>query len=131
MNQTWLMLISISFFIVCVVFISVLIELRKSAKALTEFLKTTENSIGPALDELQDTLKSLRKVTDDINEVTENVRTVSGAASDIGRNFKKISDLLSEVSSDTLIKVSGLRVGIRTALEFLLKNIIAKKGGSQ
>ncbi len=130
MNQTWLMLISISFFMVCVVFIYVLIELRKSAKALTEFLKTTESSIGPALDDLQDTLKSLRSVTDDINAFTDNVRSVSGAANDIGQNIKKVSEIVADLSSDTLVKVSGLRVGIRTALEFILKNIIAKKGGS-
>jgi hypothetical protein len=35
------------------------------------------------------------------------------------------------VTSSTLIKASGLRAGIRTALEVLLSNIFLKKGGRQ
>lgn len=127
MNQTWFALLSVAFLLVMGVFILVLFELRKSAKALTEFINTTKKSLEPTLEELQLALKSLRRVTDDVSEVTENVRSLSDAAGDIGRNLKKVSDLVADLSSDTLIKVSGLRVGIRTALEVLLKNIIAKK----
>ncbi len=130
MNHVWFALMTIAFLVVVGFFIYVLLELRKSARALTEFLKSTEDSLKPTLEELQHTLRSLRKVTDDVNEVTEDIKLVSGSARDIGQNLKKISELLNEVSSETIIKVSGLRVGIRTALEVLLKNLFLKKGGS-
>lgn len=130
MNQLWIALISIAFLAVVGFLIPVLLELRKSAKSFTNFLKTTEDSLKPTLEELQQTLKSLRKVTDDVNAVTEDVKTLSGAIGDVGRNLKGLSELLSEVSSEAVIKVSGLRVGIRTALEVLLKNLL-KRGGSQ
>jgi len=122
---------TIAFLFVVGFLIYVLLETRKSAKALTEFLKTTEDSLRPTLEELQQTLRSLRRVTDDVNEVTEDIKTLSGSARDIGQNLKKISGLLNEVSSETIIKVSGLRVGIRTALEVLLKNLFLRKGDNQ
>lgn len=128
MNQIWFALMTIAFLIVVCFLVYVLLELRKSARALTDFLRTTEDSLKPALEELQQTLKSMRKVTDDVNSVTEDIRLVSGSARDIGQNLKKISVLLNEVSSDAIIKVSGLRVGIRTALEVLIKNFLTKGG---
>lgn len=130
MNQIWFALMTVAFLIVVGFLIYVLLEMRKSAKALTEFLKTTEDSLKPALEELQLTLKGLRRVTDDVNKVTEDIKTVSNSARDIGQNLKKVSKLVNEVSSETIIKVSGWRVGIRTALEVLLKNLFLKKGGS-
>jgi len=130
MNEIWFALMAIAFLVVVGFFIYVLLELRKSARALTEFLKTTEESLKPTMEELQLTLRSLRKVTDDVNEITGDIRTISGSTRDIGRNLKKVSELVNEVSSETIIKVSGLRVGIRTALEVLLKNVFLK-GGSQ
>lgn len=128
MNQIWLALMTIAFLTVVYFLVHVLLELRKSAKALTDFLRTAEDSLKPALEELQRTLKSMRKVTDDVNSVTEDIRLVSGSARDIGHNLKKISALLNEASSEAIIKVSGLRVGIRTALEVLIKNFLTKGG---
>ncbi|OIO31276.1 MAG: hypothetical protein AUJ60_01775 [Nitrospirae bacterium CG1_02_44_142] len=130
MNQIWFALMTIAFLIVVCFLIYVLLELRKSARALTDFLRRTEDSLKPALDELRQTLKSMRKVSDDVNSVTEDIRLISGSARDIGQNFGKVSAFLNEVSSDAVIKVSGLRVGIRTALEVLIKNLFLKKGGS-
>ncbi|RJQ40897.1 MAG: DUF948 domain-containing protein [Nitrospiraceae bacterium] len=128
MNQIWFALMTIAFLIVVCFLVYVLLELRKSAKALTDFLTTTEASLIPAMEELRQTLKSMRKVTDDVNAVTEDVRLISGSARDIGQNFKKVSVLLNEVSAEAIIKVSGLRVGIRTALEVLIKNFLTKGG---
>ena len=130
MNQIWFALLTIAFLIFVCFLVYVLLELRKSARALTDFLRTTEGSLKPTLEELQHTLKSMRQVTDDINSVTADIRLISGSARDIGQNLKKISMLLNEAGSDAIIKVSGLRVGIRTALEVLIKNFLTK-GGSK
>lgn len=129
MNQIWFAFITIAFLMMVGFLIHVLLELRRSTKALTEFLKTAENSIGPAFEELQKTMKSLRKVSDDINTVTEDIRLISGNARDVGQTLKRISELINEVGSETIIKTSGLRVGIKTALEVLFNNILSKKGG--
>ncbi len=59
------------------------------------------------------------------------IRSISGSARDIGHNLRKISDFLNEAGSEARIKVSGLKVGIRTAIEVLIKNLLLNKGGSQ
>jgi uncharacterized protein YoxC len=128
MMQVWFAIISIAFLVAVGFLIFVLLELRRSASALTEFLKTTENTIKPTMEELQQTLKSIRKVTDDINEITEDTKQITGITREIGQNLKRVSGLFEEISSEAVIKVSGLRVGIRTALEVLLKNLFLKKG---
>lgn len=127
MGSGWFIVLSLAFLIVVCFLMYVLLELRKSSRALTDFLKNTEESLKPALEELRLTLISLRKVTDDVNSVTGDVRAISGSARDIGQNIKKVSMVLNEVSSDAIIKVSGLRVGIRTALEVLIKNFFEKR----
>ncbi|MBI4689751.1 MAG: DUF948 domain-containing protein [Nitrospirae bacterium] len=131
MNQIWFALTTIAFLIVVSFLIYVLLELRKSARAMTEFLKVTEDSLKPTLEELQQTLKSLKKVCDDVGEVTEDIKTVSVSVRDVGQNLKKVSELLNDVGSEAVIKVSGLRVGIRTAIEVLIKNLFLKKGDNQ
>lgn len=131
MNQIWFALVAFAFLAVAGFFIYLLLELRRSTQAITQLLKTTEESLKPTLEELQLTLKSMRKVTDDINAVTDDIRLISGSTREIGQNFKKASEFFSGVSSEAAIKVSGLRVGIRTALEVLIKNLFFQKGGNQ
>jgi len=131
MNQIWAGLIVIAFLVMVGFLISLIIELKKTARALREWLKTTEELTRPTFEELQQSLKSVRDVSDDINTVTTDIKTFSGALKDTGQNIKTLSTLLEQVTSSTLIKASGLRAGIRTALEVLLSNIFLKKGDRQ
>ncbi|MEW6675259.1 MAG: DUF948 domain-containing protein [Nitrospirota bacterium] len=131
MNQIWIGLIVLAFLVTVGLLIPVLMELRKTARSLRKFLKTTEESIKPTLEELQQTLKSIRNVSDDVNDVTGDIKTFSGSVRDVGHNIRHMSNLIEDVTSSTVIKASGLRVGIKTALEVLLNNLFSKKGGRQ
>ena len=129
MNQIWMGLIVLAFLVAVAFFISLLIELKKTAQSFREFLKSTEDSINPTIEELQQTLKSLRKISDDINTVTGDVRAVSGAVREVGHNVKQVSNMIEDVTSCCIVKASGLKVGIKTALEVLLSNLLLKRGG--
>lgn len=131
MNQILIGLIVLALLATVGFLIPLLMELRKTARSLREFLKITEGSIKPALEELQQTLKSIRNVSDDVNDVTGDIKTFSGAVRDVGHNIRQVSNLIEDVTASTVIKASGLRVGIRTALEVLLNNLFSKKGGRQ
>ncbi len=130
MNQILIGLIVFVLLVIVGFTIPLLIELRKTAQSIREFLKKTDESIKPTLEELQQTLKSLRSVSDELNDVTGDVKTFSGAVRDIGKNIRHVSNLIDDVTSSTIIRVSGLRVGVRTALGVLLNNLL-KKGGKQ
>ncbi|MEW6214783.1 MAG: DUF948 domain-containing protein [Nitrospirota bacterium] len=131
MNQIWMGLIVLAFLVMVGFLISLFMELRRTARSLKEWLKTMEVLTRPTLEELQQTLKSLRSVSGDIKDITGDIKTLSGAMKDTGQNIRHISGLIESVTSSTVIKASGLRAGIRTALEVLLNNLFSKKGGRQ
>lgn len=129
MNNIWLGLITLAVLAAAGFFISVLIEIRKTTKSLRNFLRNQEDLLNTTLSELQQTLKSLRNVSNDVNEIMVDAKSFSDAVSNIGDNIKRASNLIDNTKSLAFIKASGLRVGIKTALTFLLKNLLSKKGG--
>ncbi len=131
MNNIWLGLITFAVLAVAGFFISVLIELRKTTKSLRDFLRNQEDLLNTTLSELQQTLKSLRNVSNDVNEIMVDAKSFSDAVSNIGDNIKRASNLIDNTKSLAFIKASGLRVGIKTALTFLLKNLLSKKRGGK
>lgn len=120
MDQTWLILLTIAFLVITGLLVYVLIQLRRAV-----------NMIQPALEEFQQTMKSMRQITDDVNSLTSDVRIASGSVRDLIHNIRKISESMRDISGAAAIKVSGVRVGVRTAMEVLLKNLFLQKGGSE
>ena len=131
MNQLWGALIVLSVVATSVFLILLILELRKTARSLSEFLERTEESFKPTLEELQQTLRSLRNVSDNLSDATNDIKTFSMAVRDVGQHVRHISNTIEDVTSSTAIKASGLKVGIRTALGVLLSNLFLKKGGGR
>jgi len=131
MDQIWMGLIVLTFFVMVGLLILLFIELRRATRFLKEWLETMEGITRPALEELQQTLKSLRSVSGDMKDVTDDIKTLSGSVRDAGQNIRHISRLIEDVTSFTVIRASGLRAGIRAALEVLLNNLFPKKGGGR
>ncbi|HXX81062.1 MAG TPA: DUF948 domain-containing protein [Thermodesulfovibrionales bacterium] len=125
MSNILLGLITLSCIVAVGVAIFVMIELKGAIRALREFIKTTEGSLKPTLEEFQQTLRSMRNVTDNVTGVTEDVRVLSSSVRDVGENVKRVSELVEDVTSTAAIKVSGLRAGINAATDVLLKNIFS------
>ena len=124
MSNIFLALITLAFLAAVGVFIVVMLELKTATQALREFLKTTEATLKPTLEELQQSLRSMRNVTDNVTAVTEDVKTLSSSVRKVGENVQHVSELIDDVTSSTAVKVSGLRAGIRTALEVLIQNLL-------
>jgi uncharacterized protein YoxC len=131
MNQIVLILIGISVIVTAGFTVSLIIELKKTIRNANELLRTTESILKPTLEELQQTLSSLRNVSEDINEVTTDVKTLSNSVRDVGLNIRSVSNLIENVVSTTAITASGLRAGVKTGLEFLLKNLFSRIGGKK
>ncbi|OHE54742.1 MAG: hypothetical protein A2Z47_07070 [Thermodesulfovibrio sp. RBG_19FT_COMBO_42_12] len=131
MNQIWLGLIAIAVVVTAGFVISLMIEMKKMISSLREFLKTTQETIKLTLEELQQTLKSIRNVSDNINDVTDDIKKLSGSVRNMGDNVSRVSKLIEGMTLSTVIKASGLKVGIMTALDILLNNLFSKKGGGK
>jgi len=120
-------IITLSVVAVACVFIYVMIELRGTIKAIKEFLKTSEDTLNPTLEELRKSLKSMRNVTDNATAITEDVRVLSTSAMEVGKDIMHVSKVVNSVTTSSFICMSGLRAGIKAAMEVILSNYLSKK----
>lgn len=127
MNSIYLGLITLAFIVAVGVFVAVMIELRSAVRSMNEFLKTTESTLKPTLEELRETLKSLRGVTENMTAVTEDIKSFSASFRDMGESVKLMSELFSDLTTSTVIKVSGFRAALRAAAEVLVKGLVSGK----
>ena len=130
-NGLWLALIGIAVVVTAGFVISLIIDLKKTLRSLDGLLNTTEESLKPTLEELQQTLKSLKGISDNLNDVTADMKTLSGSVRDVGLNIKHVSDVVEDVTSSVAIQASGVKAGLKTGLLVLLNNLFFKKGGTQ
>lgn len=125
MTEILLLAIVIILALVAGFLIFVLLSAKNTFRELSKLLSTMESTIKPTMDELTITMKSLKEMTDNINTITDDVKKFSNSIGDLGENIK----VINEVIGDIPLKISGVRAGIRVALEFLLKKLF--KGGSK
>lgn len=126
MNAVFFSIITLAFLVAVGVFVFVMVEIRNSSRAITDFIKTTEDKIIPAIEELQESLKSIRKAADGITMISDDLRQISGSVTKTVENVKSITEITEEIASGMTIKVFSLRAGIRAALEALLKNLLSR-----
>lgn len=113
-----------------IIFIWVMLELRKAIKALKGLVNTTENSLRPAVAELQETLRSVRNVADNATVVSGDIKVLSGALRDVGENVKSVGgdikhlmDFVDGITSSAVVEASGLKAGVRAGVWYFLKNL--------
>ncbi|MFO0752259.1 MAG: DUF948 domain-containing protein [Thermodesulfovibrionales bacterium] len=130
MSNSLLIFLSFGFFILVLgILVAVgflvytLLELRRVAATLDEFIRRTESTLFPVLLEAEETLRSIRKVSDDVGTATENVRNISGAAQEIAVNVRMLSGLLNAAGEGVNTRISGLKAGVQTALGFLVQQM--------
>jgi methyl-accepting chemotaxis protein len=129
-SHSWIIILSVGFFIMALGFAAAIgfliyasLEIRRAAQTFKEFLRNTGERINPVLEETEQALKSLKKVSDDVGTVTENARNFSGALYEIVDNFRAISNIIHDVREGMSLRVSGVKAGIKTALEVLIKSL--------
>ena len=126
-------LITLAIIVTVIIFIWVMLELRKAIKALKELVNTTENSLKPTVAELQETLKSVKVLADSTMEITEDMKIFSGALKDAGKSVKHVSgdvervvNLVEGITSLASLETSSLKAGIKAGLWVLSKNLFKK-----
>jgi uncharacterized protein YoxC len=130
MNNLFLGLITAAVIIVVIIFIYVMLDLRKTIRSLKGLANTTENSLKPTVAELQETLKSVRNVANNVTAVSEDMKILSGALRDVGENVKRVSgdikhlvNFVDEMTSSATVEASGLKAGVKAGVWFFLKNL--------
>ena len=130
MNNIFLGLITLAFVLGVIIFIVVVMDPRKTIRALKELVNTTENSLKPTVAELQETLKSVRHVADNVTVVSEDMRAFSGALREFGENMQRVggdirrlTNFFEGIASSATAETSSLKAGGRAGFGFLLRNL--------
>jgi uncharacterized protein YoxC len=130
MSNFLLGLVIFAIIVAVIIFIWVMLELRKAIRALKELVSTTENSLKPTVAELQETLKSVRNVADNATVVSGDIKVLSGALRDIGENVKRVSgdvkhlvDFVDGMTSSAVVEASGLKAGVKAGVWYFIKNL--------
>ena len=123
-------LITAAVIVAVIIFVYVMLDLRKTIRALKELVNTTENSLKPTVAELQEALKSVRNVANNVTAVSEDMKILSGALRDVGENVKRVSGEIEHlasfadgITSSAVVEASGLKAGVKAGFWFFLKNL--------
>ncbi len=122
-SELFYVLFAVLFIVAVGVFVFVMVELRATSKALRDFIRTTDSSLKPTVEEFQQVIKTMKHATDNVADVSEDVKVFSGSVKSIGENLKHVSDLVESATSSTVVEVSSLRAGIRAAKDVFLRKL--------
>ena len=121
-------------------------RIADAIRAAKAFLSTAEHAMQESLGEVNLNLRSMRTITDNISAVTADVTAFSGSIRDVGEqvrqltedvgdgvrqlteSVKQIGDVVNSLGNETTASWYGLRAGLRTGFEVLLKNLFQQGG---
>ena len=101
-----------------------IIDLRRTSCALREFIKSTEETLAPAMIELKLTMQSVRSVHEDVGAIVRDARDITDSVSDISQNIKKLSGIAGELGAGMSSTVVGLRAGVREGIMAFIGSLI-------
>jgi uncharacterized protein YoxC len=133
-NEVFFGLIALSIITLVIFLIWLITRIGETLKATNKVLATTDQTLREAIAEINQNLSSLRVVTDNISTVTNDVALFSGSVRDIGEEVRQLSasvrrigDAVHDLSTETVASVCGLRAGLRTGFDVLLKNLFQQR----
>ena len=137
MSNFFFGLVIFAIIVAVIMFIWVMLELRKAIRALKELVSTTENSLKPTVAELQETLKSVRNVADNATVMSGDIKVLPRALRDIGENVKRVSEdikhltgFVDGMTSSAAVEASSLKAGVKAGAWHFIRNIL-KAGGER
>lgn len=106
--------------------IPTILELRRTARQATEFIASTETTLVATLAEMDATLKRVRSITDKVDNITGDINEVSSSITHVAQDIRLISHSLEKTTRRTSRTMTGLRVGLSTALAVIQQNLKAR-----
>jgi uncharacterized protein YoxC len=128
MNNIFFGLITLAILVLAGFVVYAVLALKKTLDSVKKFIETTENSLVPAVEEIQLTLRSVRKITDDTGAVTEDVKVLSASVREMGDSVKRINSVVNTALCASTSQVAGLKAGLKAGLVYFLKNMLSKDG---
>lgn len=134
MSETWIIILSIGYFLATLSLIGALIflivvavELRRGINAFKEFLNTTKTRLEPTIQETERVIEGVKSSVEDINEVTERVKELGGTVEKLTFIVSELIATVERMKNSVNIKGNALKTAITVAASVFFENL--KKGG--
>ncbi len=134
MGETWIVILSIGYFLATLSLIAALIflivvavELRRGINAFKEFLNSTKTKLDPAIYEAEKVIQGVHASVEDINNVTEKARELASIVEKLTIVIAELVETVDKVKSSISIRSNALKTAISVAASVFLENL--KKGG--
>jgi uncharacterized protein YoxC len=108
--------------------IPAIIEIRKTAASLREFIACADSELKPVLHELHQTITDLKIIVEVAATKTEDVKSFMEALGETGRNLRTINHVVGTVAG-VLATSSAWVVGAKAAGGFILERLSKKRKG--
>ena len=129
MEKIIAVILMLGLILMVIFWIPTILQIRKTAKSLEDFLKTTQETLHPLLLELKEGINRMNRTTEGIEESIKNVQRLTKSVGEIGAMIDGVNSLIRQTGVAFTVKAASTAVGIKTALSVLAKGLIRKGGG--
>ena len=102
--------------------IPALLELRRAAWRMQEFIRTLELDLRPVIQEAREGVRTAAKAAQEVADGTARLRGTMAAIQEAGENLRMTTGTIRAVLGSRLIPVAGVLAGVRAGAKFLWKH---------
>ncbi|MFI5338595.1 MAG: DUF948 domain-containing protein [Candidatus Methylomirabilales bacterium] len=113
-----------------IMLIPALLELRRAAWRLQEFIRTLELDLRPVIQEARDGVRAATKAAQAVADGTARLRGAMAAVEEAGENLRLTTGTIRAVLGSRLIPIAGVLAGLRAGAKFLWKQYTRRRESS-
>jgi hypothetical protein len=110
-----------------IMLVPALLELRRAAWRLQEFIRTLELELRPVIQEARDGVRAATKAAQEVANGTARLRGAMAAVEEAGENLRMTTGTIRAVFGSRLIPIAGVLAGVRAGLKFLWKQYTRRR----
>lgn len=110
-----------------IMLVPTLLELRRAAWRLQEFIRTLELDLRPVIQEARDGVRAATKAAQEVANGTARLRGAMAAVEEAGENLRMTTGTIRAVFGSRLIPIAGVLAGVRAGLKFLWKQYTRRR----
>ncbi len=110
-----------------IMLVPALLELRRAAWRLQEFIRTLELDLRPVIQEARDGVRAATKAAQEVANGAARLRGAMAAVEEAGENLRMTTGTIRAVFGSRLIPIAGVLAGVRAGLKFLWKQYTRRR----
>lgn len=113
--------------VIGVLIVPLILELRRTLKRINNFIDSTEQTLTPAINNLNNTIERLNSIMADIQSVTQGTKEMADNLKNLSDKIQNIVEGVDELRKEASSNVSAMKAALRVGINTLIKNLL--KGG--